>query len=76
MYKLKYFIIFYVLSRSRKIRVIDKSKSFELILCNQLDPIIYQIQQTTTDYEWKQVFTIDRKSYFVPVKTASHNKKN
>ena len=46
---------------------------FEII---NLDPIFYQIQQTTADYEWKHVFTIDRKSYFVPVKTASHNKKN
>ena len=68
MYILKYFIIFYVLSGSRK--------GFSLFFVINLDPIFYQIQQTTTDYEWKQVFTIDRKSYFVPVKTASHNKKN
>ena len=58
------------------LEILDKSKSFELILCNQLDPIFYQIQQTTTDYEWKKFFTIDRKSYFVQVKTASHNTKN
>ena len=65
MYILKYFIIFYV-----------PRKVFSLFIVINLDPIFYQIQQTTTDYEWKQVFTIDRKSYFVPVKTASHNKKN
>ena len=65
MYILKYFIIFYV---NRKV--------FGLFFVINLDPIFYQIQQTTTDYEWKQVFTIDRKSYFMPVKTASHNKKN
>ena len=51
-------------------------KVLSLFFVINLDPIFYQIQQTTTDYEWKQVFTIDRKSYFVPVKTASHNKKN
>ena len=65
MYILNYFLIFYV---NRKV--------FSLFIVINLDPIFYQIQQTTTDYEWKQVFTIDRKSYFVPVKTASHNKKN
>ena len=51
-------------------------KVLSLFFVINLDPILYQIQQTATDYEWKQVFTIDRKSYFVPVKTASHNKKN
>ena len=64
MYKLKYFIIFYV-----------PRKVFSLFIVINLDPIFDQIQQTDTDYEWKQVFTIDRKSYFMPVTTASHNKK-
>ena len=47
----------------------------EIFFVINLDPIFYQIQQTTADYEWKHVFTIDRKSYFMPVTTASHNKK-